>query len=157
AKVVLLAVVAGALSMTMAAAQDHQHPTAPPAKGSSITSTAKKLNESYKTADCERFAAGFESPGRELFDRRVEVVNSIGLKAGMTVADIGAGSGFYARLMAERVGPSGAVYAVEISPCLINHINKAAKAANLQNLKTILGTVRTPKLAERSMDVIFIA
>jgi cyclopropane fatty-acyl-phospholipid synthase-like methyltransferase len=146
-----------ALSVAPLLGQEHQHPTAVPGRQAPpITPTAKKLNEGYKS-NCEPFAAGFESPGRELFDRRVDVVNSIGLKPGMTVADIGAGSGLFSRLMAERVGPTGAVYAVEISPCLINYINKSARAANLQNIKTVLGTVRTPKLAPNSVDVIFIA
>ena len=75
-----------------ALAQDHQHAQAPKAQPSPLTPTAKKLNEGYQ-ANCEQFAAGFESPGRELFDRRVDVANNVGLKPGMTVADIGAGSG----------------------------------------------------------------
>jgi len=145
-----------ALSGASALAQEHQHPAAPRQPASPLTATAKKLNEDYQN-NCEQFAVGFESPGRELFDRRVDVVNSIGLKPGMVAADIGAGSGFFSRLMAERVGPTGTVYAVEISPCLINHINRAAKAANLQNIKTVLGTARTPKLAPNSVDVVFIA
>jgi SAM-dependent methyltransferase len=138
--------------------QEHQHepPASPRRQGSPLTATAKKLNEGYKT-NCEQFATGFETPGRELFDRRADVVNSIGLKPGMSVADIGAGSGFFSRLMAERVGPTGTVYAVEISPCLIGYINKADKAASIQNVRTVLGTVRSPKLAPRSMDVIFVA
>jgi precorrin-6B methylase 2 len=146
-----------ALSVGSAIAQEHVHPPQTPRKPSSpLTPTAKKLNEGYKV-DCERFAAGFETPGREIFDRRVEIVNSLGLKAGMSVADIGAGSGFFSRLMAERVGPTGTVYAVEIAPCLIDRLNKSAAAANLRNVRTVLGTARTPKLAERSADVIFVA
>jgi hypothetical protein len=105
-----------ALSIAPALAQEHQHPgTLPRPQAPPITSTAKKLNESYQT-NCEHFAAGFDSPGRELFDRRIDVVNSIGLKSGMVAADIGAGNGLFSRLMAERVGPSGIVYPVEISP-----------------------------------------
>jgi precorrin-6B methylase 2 len=145
------------LAVAPAIAQDHVHTPQPPRKPSSpLTPTAKKLNEGYKV-DCERFAAGFETPGRQIFDRRVDIVNSLGLKAGMNVADIGAGSGFFSRLMAERVAPTGTVYAVEISPCLIDRINRSAAAANLRNIKTVLGTARTPKLAERSVDVIFVA
>src|SRR5438477_8508945 len=122
--VATLALVAG-LSAGSATAQDHVHSREAPRKPSSpLTPTAKKLNEGCKV-DCERFAAGFETPGREIFDRRVEIVNSLGLKPGMNVADIGAGSGFFSRLMAERVGPTGTVYAVEISPCLIDRINKS--------------------------------
>ena len=154
--VATLALVA-ALSASSATAQDHVHPREAPRKPSSpLTPTAKKLNEGYKV-DCERFAAGFETPGREIFDRRVEIVNSLGLKPGMNVADIGAGSGFFSRLMAERVGPTGTVYAVEISSCLIDRIKKSADAANLRNIKTLLGTARTPKLPDRSADLVFVA
>src|SRR5712692_1638626 len=69
----LFATLIVALSVTQAVAQEHQHPAAAsPRQTPPITPTAKKLNESYRS-NCEQFAVGFESPGRELFDGRVDV------------------------------------------------------------------------------------
>jgi cyclopropane fatty-acyl-phospholipid synthase-like methyltransferase len=121
-----------------------------------ITAEAKDLNEQYKT-NCQRFIVGFESPGRELFDKRVKVVDALGLKPGMRVADVGAGSGFLALLMAQRVGPTGTVYAEDISPCLLDHIARTASAMKLTNVKTVLGGVNSPRLPERSLDAVLIA
>lgn len=146
--VVVGALVVGDGESQLIAQNQHSH--------EQITSTAKQLNESWD-ADAEASAKGFETPGRDLFDRRLEVVDVIGLKPGMDVADIGAGSGLFSRLIAERVGPAGTVYAVEISQGLVNHISKAAEAMGLRNVKAILGDPKSPKLAEHSVDVVFIA
>lgn len=140
---------------SLAVAQDHQHQTNQ-RQHEQITDTAKKLNEAFD-ADAERAAEGFEAAGRALFDKRFELVDTIGLKPGMDVADIGAGSGLFSRLMAERVGPAGAVYAVEISPHLVDHITRTAEATKLHNIKAVLGDPKSPKLGAQSVDVVFIA
>src|SRR4051812_21671015 len=54
---------------------------------------------------------GLEHDGREVYDKRIQIVDAVGLRPGMTVADIGAGTGLFARLFAQRVGPAGRVYA----------------------------------------------
>ena len=62
------------------------------------------------------FIDQFEREGREIFDNRHAILKEIALKPGMTVADIGAGSGLFTQLFAREVGPSGKVYALEINP-----------------------------------------
>jgi SAM-dependent methyltransferase len=75
----------------------------------------------------------------------------------MNVADIGAGSGFFSRLMAQKVRPGGIVYAVDISKSFVDHIAKTSREMGLENVKAVLGDPRSPKLAENSVDVVFIA
>jgi predicted methyltransferase len=53
--------------------------------------------------------------GRDAFDHRKEVVTALGLKEGMVVADVGAGTGLFTRMFSPLVGPQGKVYAVDIS------------------------------------------
>jgi predicted methyltransferase len=131
------------------AAQDHRHP-------GEITPVAKKMNEVFG-ADAAGAANGLESPGRALFDKRFEVVALLELKPGMDVADIGAGSGLFTRLIAERVAPTGTVYGVEIAKGLVDHIAKTATQNGLRNVKAVLGEADSPKLAPGSVDLVFVA
>ena len=135
-------------SLTPIVAQ-HQHPD-------QITPVAKKLNEVWG-GSAAAAASGFESPGRALFDKRFEVVALLGLKPGMNVADIGAGSGLFTRLIAERIAPTGTAYGVEISKGLVDHIAKTASEKGLRNVTAVLGTSESPRLADRSVDIVFVA
>ena len=87
-----------------------------PASGqqSTITPTARELNRSFD-ADLKQWTDRFEHEGRAIYDKRYDILDALALKPGMAVADIGAGSGLISRLIAERVGPTGAVYAVDIA------------------------------------------
>ena len=95
-----------------------------------------------------------ENPGR-LERMQVErVVETLKLVPGSAVADIGAGSGLFTRTMAKVVAP-GVVYAVDINPNLLTHIEKSAKQAGLANVKTVLATEDDSGLPE-PLDLIFI-
>ena len=133
-----------------AIAQDHHHST------TEISPVARKMNEVFG-ADAAGAANGLESPGRALFDKRFDVVNLLDLKPGIDVADVGAGSGLFTRLFAERVAPTGTVYGVEISRALVDHIAKTAADGGLRNVKAVLGAADSPKLADASVDVVFVA
>jgi ubiquinone/menaquinone biosynthesis C-methylase UbiE len=95
-----------------------------------------------------------ENPGR-LERMQVErVVETLKLVPGSVIADIGAGSGLFTRTLAKAVAP-GVVYAVDINPNLLAHIEKSAKEAGLANIKTVLATEGDPRLPE-ALDVVFI-
>ena len=95
-----------------------------PAQQPTITPTAKELNKAFDV-DASQWTARFEHEGRAIYDKRYEVLDAMHLRPGMNVADIGAGSGLFARLMAQRVAPGGMVYAVDISKNMIDHIDGA--------------------------------
>ena len=80
------------------------------------------INRDYYDAEFEHWVNVFEQSGREVYDKRHEVVSALDLKPGMAVADIGAGTGFYSLLFAKEVGASGRVYAVDISQNFIQNI-----------------------------------
>jgi predicted methyltransferase len=124
--------------------------------GDAITPTARKLNELFgsNTAAAEK---GFESEDRAIFRKRFEVLDALRLRPGMHVADVGAGSGFFTRLMAERVGPQGRAYGVEVSGLLVAHLERTARAQGLTNVKAVLGSPASPNLPPASVDLVLIA
>lgn len=88
----------------------------------------------------------FDSPGRDERLQIDRVMNILGIASGKTVADIGAGSGWFTVRAARRVGDNGAVYAVDINPDAIHYIESRAKKENLHNVKPILGKPDDPLL-----------
>jgi ubiquinone/menaquinone biosynthesis C-methylase UbiE len=88
----------------------------------------------------------FDSPGREERLQIDRVMNILGIASGKTVADIGAGSGWFTVRAARRVGDSGVVYAVDINPDAIQYIASRAKKENLHNVQPNLGKPDDPLL-----------
>jgi ubiquinone/menaquinone biosynthesis C-methylase UbiE len=88
----------------------------------------------------------FDSPGRDERLQINRVMNILGITSGKTVADIGAGSGWFTVRAAKRVGDAGTVYAVDINPEAIHYIESRAEKENLHNIKPILGKTDDPLL-----------
>jgi ubiquinone/menaquinone biosynthesis C-methylase UbiE len=120
-----------------------------------ITPTARELNKSFD-ADVSQWTERFEHEGRAVYDKRYEILDAMHLKPGMSVADIGAGSGLFSRLMAQRVAPGGMVFAVDISKNMIDHIGKVAEQEKITNLKPVLGDPHSPRLWSNSVDLVCI-
>lgn len=83
------------------------------------------------------------------------VMDAIGIKAGMNVGEVGAGRGRYAVSMAERVGPSGKIYANDIDEESLEYLNYRCKRDSISNIETILGTVTDPKLPAGKLDFVY--
>src|SRR5262245_12074619 len=75
-----------------------------------------KINEQFRKPNLKELIKRFESEDREIYARRHEIVAALDLAPGLAVADVGACTGLFTRLFAEKVGPSGRVYAVDIAP-----------------------------------------
>src|SRR5262249_17743288 len=88
----------------------------------------------------------FDSPGRAERLQINRVMDILGIAPGKSVADIGAGSGFFTVLAARRVGSKGMVYAVDINPEAIQYIEARVKKENLHQVKTVLSKVDDPLL-----------
>lgn len=84
------------------------------------------------------------------------VMDILKISEGKSVADIGAGSGWFTTRAAKRVGASGRVFAVEINQEYINYINDRAKKENFANIQTVLGTEDDPKLPAAAIDAALI-
>lgn len=101
------------------------------------------------------FIDQFEREGREIFDNRHAILKEIGLKPGMAVADIGAGSGLFTQLFAREVGPGGKVYALEINPVMVNSIVRRLREEGYRNVEGHVSTAKTVPLPPASLDVAF--
>ena len=88
----------------------------------------------------------FDKPGRAEQLQINRVMDILGIVPGKSVADIGAGSGFFTVLAARRVGDQGMIYAVDINPEAIQYIDTRLKKEDLHNVKTILGKADDPLL-----------
>jgi hypothetical protein len=104
------------------------------------------MNAYYHGADHERWRDIFESDGREVYDRRLAILAALELRPGMRVADVGAGTGLYTMLFADAVGPSGKVYAVDISESFVEAIEARASAAGLDNIVPVLSQETSAEL-----------
>jgi ubiquinone/menaquinone biosynthesis C-methylase UbiE len=85
-----------------------------------------------------------------------KVLDAIGARPGMTVAEIGAGRGRYAVQLAVRVGPVGKVYAEDIDAQALDHLRQRCRRWQLENVEVILGDVADAKLPPAQLDMIWI-
>jgi predicted methyltransferase len=117
--------------------------------GSAAPSTQRKTSTPY-TGDLSIFDAS----GRDERLQINRVMDMLGIEPGKSVADIGAGSGWFTVLAARRVTVSGTVYAVDINPEAIHYIDQRAKKEQLQNIKTILSKPDDPQVPVQSIDAV---
>jgi len=97
-----------------------------------------------------------DRPEREEEEHPDEALQAIGIRRGMVVADVGAGSGVMTFKMAKLVGPSGKVYAVDIQPQMLEILRTRAQRDKVTNVQTVLDTVSDPKLPAGAIDLILL-
>jgi ubiquinone/menaquinone biosynthesis C-methylase UbiE/intracellular sulfur oxidation DsrE/DsrF family protein len=114
------------------------------------------INDPFKNPDVEKYAKTFEGESREVYALREKVLAACGVKPGMVVADIGAGTGLYTRLFAKAVGPHGQVYAVDIAPKFLEHVQKTCRDAGLKNVTPVLCNPDAVDLPPDSVDLAYI-
>lgn len=101
-------------------------------------------------------AEWLERSEREIEELPEAALDAIGIKEGMTVADIGAGVGYFTVRLGKRVGPQGKVFAVDVQPEMLAILRQRAKKSNLTNVSTILSSESDPKIAPGSCDLILL-
>jgi SAM-dependent methyltransferase len=97
-----------------------------------------------------------ERPERETEEQPDKALNALGLKPGMMVADIGAGTGYMSLRMAKRVSPGGKVYANDLQSDMLRLLRENAAQAQVTNVETVLGTETDPKLPKGQMDLVLL-
>ncbi len=114
------------------------------------------INKSYENPDIDRSIERFEGESREVFRRRDDIAAACGIKPGMTVADIGAGTGLFTRIFAPMVGPGGKVLAVDIAPKYVEHIETTCKERGIDNVEGVVCKPDSVELAPHSADLAFV-
>ena len=95
-------------------------------------------------------------PEREAEEAPDAALDAIGIPRGATVADVGAGVGYFTWRLAERVGPSGKVYANDIQPEMLDLLRKNMAARHLTNVETVLGQEDDPRLPPGRIDLVLL-
>ncbi len=96
-----------------------------------------------------------EAPDRAIWQKPDEIMDALHIADGATVADVGAGAGWFTVRLARRVGPRGRVYAEDIQRPMLDAINYRVSREGLTNVRTVLGTPEDPKLPD-GLDAVLI-
>jgi predicted methyltransferase len=97
-----------------------------------------------------------EREGRAETEKPEMVIQAMEIREGMTVAEIGAGTGFFSRRLAKAVGPSGKVYAEDIQPEMLDLLKRNTAKEGIANIIPVLGTETDPKLPSKGIDRILL-
>ncbi len=152
-----LALAMGAGVVVLAATGGWTQTPAQPETSAPKTKVDPKINDAFKKPNVRDYLKKFESETRENYAHRHEIVAALELTPGMAVADVGAGTGFFTRLFAEKVGPRGKVYAVDIAPRFLEHITAEAKKHGQSQVVTILGNQDSTNLPRESVNLVFLS
>lgn len=97
-----------------------------------------------------------EEPQRAAWQRPDQVLSALGLEAGQTACDIGAGPGYFSLRLSRALAPSGRVYAVDVEPRMLAALRERLEAAGLANVTPVLSLPADPLLADGLCDVVLI-
>ena len=116
------------------------------------------INEKFlsQELDLKEWTEKFEGESRQIYARRNQIVDALKLEHRQSVADVGAGTGFFSELLAEAVGEYGQVWALEISPKFASHMRERFDKAGLSQIEVVENSDRSTGLAESSIDTAFI-
>jgi ubiquinone/menaquinone biosynthesis C-methylase UbiE len=101
-------------------------------------------------------AGWLDRPEREAEEQPEQALDALKIRTGMTVADVGAGTGYMALRMARRVGPTGKVYANDLQPEMLQKLRARSQREKLSNVETVQGTEADPKLPPNTMDLVLL-
>jgi ubiquinone/menaquinone biosynthesis C-methylase UbiE len=108
----------------------------------------------HRFDDPERYAKSFDDPARDGWQMPSRVIEVLTLSPNMSIADIGAGTGYFSIRLAKAV-PAGTVYAVDVEPSMLDHIRKRALGEGLKNVVTVQANGTSPNLP-KPVDVVII-
>jgi SAM-dependent methyltransferase len=106
----------------------------------------------HRFEDARRWAEEFDDPSRDAWQKPELVVAAMEIAPGMTVADIGAGTGYFEPHLSRAVGPSGKVLALDVEPDMVRHLSDRAARGRLANVEARLVASDDPGLPAASVD-----
>jgi arsenite methyltransferase len=105
--------------------------------------------------DSKAYIGMLDDPERDAYQKPHEVLTALSIKPGEVIADIGAGSGYFTFRLGHHVGNNGKVYAIDVSPDMILHLNRRVRDLKAMNVSSILADPDDPLLPERSVNRFF--
>ena len=108
----------------------------------------------HRFSDPEQYAKSFDDPARDGWQMPARVIDALKTSPDTTIADIGAGTGYFTVRLAKAV-PRGMVYAVDVEPAMLGHIRKRAAGEHLQNVVTVQATSVSPNVP-KPVDIVIV-
>jgi len=99
--------------------------------------------------------AAYQSESRDKIEQPEKVMEATGVKPGMVVGEVGAGSGYFTFWLSRGVGEGGKVYANDIDSYGLSRIGRRMADEKVKNIETVLGTVEDPRFPLASLDMVF--
>jgi len=125
--------------------------------GAAVAQVAEKANEGYKTKEGrESVARNLASSNRDETQKPRELVESMNLRPGMKVADVGTGVGYMLPYLSHAVGPTGQVFGEDIAQDFIDKARLRASTMGLKNVKFVLGNDHDPNLPGGVLDAVLV-
>lgn len=109
----------------------------------------------HSFGDAAKWAKVFDDPKRDAWQKPHEVIGALALKADAVVADIGAGTGYFAARFAHMV-PGGRVYAIDTEADMVKHLTERAKREGLANLVAVKGEPADPRIPAQADLIILV-
>ncbi len=97
----------------------------------------------------------YEGGGRDEWQRPDAVLALLGIGAGDRVADLGAGGGYFTFRIAEAVGATGRVYAVDVDDDMLDYLSQRAREEGVSNVLVVRGELADPRLPDGEIDLLF--
>jgi ubiquinone/menaquinone biosynthesis C-methylase UbiE len=106
--------------------------------------------------DVSKWVDVFDDPDRDAWQKPDAVLTAIGVKPGMTVADLGAGTGYFSVHLAKAVGSEGLVLAIDIEPNFVKYMKDRAEKAHIAQMVPVLASPENPNLPSHGVDLVLI-
>ena len=110
----------------------------------------------HRFDDAATWSKKFDDPARDAWQKPADVVAAMAIAPGMTVADVGAGTGYFEPYLSRAVAPGGKVLAVDIEPSMVQWLRDRAAREHWSNVRPSLGAVDDPKLPRRGVDRVLV-
>jgi ubiquinone/menaquinone biosynthesis C-methylase UbiE len=139
---VLAPIAASAIAACAPAAEQHHHHHGGPLV--------------HRFQNAEQWAKEFDDPARDAWQRPADVVAAMKIAPGMTVADLGAGTGYFLPYLSRAVGDHGKVLALDVEPDMVRYMKERAAKQGLGNVEARVVALDDPGLAAGSVDRVLI-
>jgi SAM-dependent methyltransferase len=150
------AILAMAVAAFVAAGQETGHPADQETHKPGAPRDPHDATSEHRFTGVDRWVKVFDDPGRDFWQKPDRVVEALGLKPGMVVADLGAGTGYFMQRLSRAVAPGGMVLAIDTEPEMVAHLGERAKRENLDNAVPVLALGDRPFLPAGRVDRVLI-
>ncbi|HEX4822876.1 MAG TPA: methyltransferase domain-containing protein [Candidatus Polarisedimenticolaceae bacterium] len=106
--------------------------------------------------DVDHWVSVFDDPSRDAWQKPDAILDALHVRAGMTVADLGAGTGYFSVRLAKAVGESGRVLAIDVEPKLVDYLKERAARESLPQITAVLAAPSDPKLPPSGVSLVMI-